>query len=359
MRPTAETRRESVRGAPPLWEGSAVARARREPAPFRSRVPSAEWPGVRQAAFVVALVVGGLLLILPTLLGCRSTATADDCPDSHLAAEDGLKPDAVRALRCVYQQFPEIKTFYGKRKDPLPDHPSGRAVDIMIDSAVPDYRSSAGVDLGNRVVRYLQDHKEDLRIDYLIWRQRSWKANRADDDWHPMKDRGSDNANHFNHVHVTTLGVGDRPTGGDPTRLEKPPPSGGATATSSTSASSSSTAGVPPQILDAHVVGAGTDTQLTQVCLTDQFQVVAAVSSSAVVTGLTLSMSGTQSSGPAPMEALAGHTYRSATIGIDTPGTFLFTIDAIDESGASTTTQASLSFPATGECGQVEKFTGT
>jgi hypothetical protein len=323
--------------------------------PPASAVLAAERPRSQKAAFTVALVLGGLVLVLPILLGCRSTA-AVDCPDSHLSVEEGLKPDARRVLRCVHAAFPEIKTFYGKREDPLPDHPSGRAVDIMIDSAFSDYRGAAGVDLGNRVVSYLQAHKDELRIDYLIWRQRSWKANRADADWHSMKDRGSDNANHFNHVHVTTLGVGEQPAGKEPTRVEKPPPAGEGTATSTESPGDSLTINPRPEVASAYLVDAGTDTQLTQICLGTQFQVVADLVSTEKLASVTLALSGAVTSGPSPMEGDTGTAYRSATIALDTPGTSLFTLVATAESGVSIESQATLTVPSADECGQVEAF---
>ncbi|MGH8775923.1 MAG: hypothetical protein ACRDWI_12375 [Jiangellaceae bacterium] len=40
----------------------------------------------------------------------------------------------------------------------------------------------------------------------MIWAQRIWTAERSSDGWRWMEDRGSDTANHYDHVHVTVYG---------------------------------------------------------------------------------------------------------------------------------------------------------
>ena len=39
-------------------------------------------------------------------------------------------------------------------------------------------------------------------MDYIIWWQQIWSADRADEGWRAMEDRGSDTENHFDHVHL-------------------------------------------------------------------------------------------------------------------------------------------------------------
>ena len=46
--------------------------------------------------------------------------------------EKGLKPNAIKVHRAVRATFPQITSIGGVRRDPIPDHPSGRALDLMI-----------------------------------------------------------------------------------------------------------------------------------------------------------------------------------------------------------------------------------
>ncbi|OZF41287.1 MULTISPECIES: M23 family metallopeptidase [Nocardiaceae] len=119
-----------------------------------------------------------------------------------VGSEEHWQVDTVRVARSVAQKFPEIKTIGGWRPyDTYDDHPSGRAADIMI----PDYDTGAGKELGDRVVEYLMANKTELHIEYIIWRQTYIPA---DGSSNQMEDRGSPTQNHFDHVHVTTVGGG-------------------------------------------------------------------------------------------------------------------------------------------------------
>lgn len=131
-------------------------------------------------------------------------ATSDDLPALPAAkgSEEHLQVDAVRVARVVAQQFPEIQTIGGWRPtDTYDDHPSGRAVDIMI----PNYTSGQGKALGDRIAEYLLANAEALRIEYIIWRQ---EYRPAVGEANTMEDRGGDTANHYDHVHVTVAGGG-------------------------------------------------------------------------------------------------------------------------------------------------------
>lgn len=48
----------------------------------------------------------------------------------------------------------------------------------------------------------LQDNAAQLGVDYIIWYQRVWSVERADEGWRPMADRGSPTENHYDHVHL-------------------------------------------------------------------------------------------------------------------------------------------------------------
>ncbi|PWV74461.1 peptidoglycan DD-metalloendopeptidase family protein [Nocardia neocaledoniensis] len=120
---------------------------------------------------------------------------------ASIGSERGLQVDTIRLARTIVQQFPQVREIGGQREDPLPDHPSGRAIDILI----PDPTSGEGKALGDRIADFVITNAAALRIDYLIWRQ-TYRS--ATGESNLMEDRGSVTANHFDHVHVTTLGGG-------------------------------------------------------------------------------------------------------------------------------------------------------
>ena len=68
------------------------------------------------------------------------------------------------------------------------DHPSGLAVDFMVDRGTGDALAACAL-----------RNKEALGITYVIWRQRIDTGS----GWTPMADRGSATANHMDHVHVS------------------------------------------------------------------------------------------------------------------------------------------------------------
>lgn len=126
---------------------------------------------------------------------------------SSAGSTKGLKPNAVKVLNAVRQNWPQIKSIGTVRPDPLPDHPSGRALDLMI----PNYKSKAGKKLGRDLSRWLQDRQGELGINYIIFDQQIWNVQRDSQGWRNMASRGSDSANHKNHVHVTVLAKGYKP----------------------------------------------------------------------------------------------------------------------------------------------------
>lgn len=107
--------------------------------------------------------------------------------------ESGLQPDSVRVYRAVCAAFPQIATYGGIGG--RGEHATGQAVDIMVSS-----------DLGNQISQFLMDHRAELGVEYIIWRQRIWRPSTSAS-WRPMSDRGSATANHYDHVHVTTYGA--------------------------------------------------------------------------------------------------------------------------------------------------------
>lgn len=135
-----------------------------------------------------------------TALCLKSPVVVDLCATPKWS-EAHLTRDTVIIGRYVNITWPQVKEVGGWRpSDPYPDHPSGRAADIMM----PNGGSTAGdVKLGNEIAEYFQKHAADYGIYYMIWRQRIWKASDPVSQWTGMSDRGSPTANHMDHVHIS------------------------------------------------------------------------------------------------------------------------------------------------------------
>lgn len=116
--------------------------------------------------------------------------------------EKGLKPNAIKLHRAVRANFPQITSIGGVRRDALPDHPSGRALDLMI----PSYKSASGKALGQKVALWAKANARSLGVEYVIWNQHIWNIKRDKEGWRYMANRGGDSANHKNHVHITVFG---------------------------------------------------------------------------------------------------------------------------------------------------------
>lgn len=86
----------------------------------------------------------------------------------------GLVPNARILVAYIMATYPGVQTIGGVRSDPLPDHPSGHAIDIMIGSDMA---------LGDAINADVQSQAARFGVKYTMWRV----------------------ANHFNHVHVTVF----------------------------------------------------------------------------------------------------------------------------------------------------------
>ncbi len=118
-----------------------------------------------------------------------------------VAKETGLQVDTILAARAVSATFPEILDIGGVRSDPLKWHPHGLAIDVMI----PNAGSEEGKALGDRVRDYVLENAERFGVVHVIWRQTLYKP---DGSRRVMSNRGSDTANHYDHVHIATEGGG-------------------------------------------------------------------------------------------------------------------------------------------------------
>lgn len=122
-----------------------------------------------------------------------------------IASEDRLQVKTIWAARVISVLFPEIKTIYGYRQDPLPWHPNGLAIDVMI----PNPHTPEGIELGNQIAGYALANAKRWGINHVIWRQKIYPGPTSGS-W--TADLGSETANHYDHVHIATNG-GGYPTG--------------------------------------------------------------------------------------------------------------------------------------------------
>jgi hypothetical protein len=117
-----------------------------------------------------------------------------------LAPERGLQVKTILASRSISAAFPEIHEIGGVRPDPLPWHPNGLALDVMI----PNAGTPEGIALGNEIVAYVFRNATRFGLQDAIWRGVYYT---------PTGPKGY-GSGHFDHVHITTTG-GGYPAGGE------------------------------------------------------------------------------------------------------------------------------------------------
>jgi hypothetical protein len=117
----------------------------------------------------------------------KSKAGASDC-DLDTSQLGAVKPhvrSAANFLGCTFGE-PTVLGVAGRAG--TSDHPSGKALDFMVDRAT-----------GNALAACALRDQKALGVSYVIWRQRI----NFGEGWQPMSDRGGATANHFDHVHVS------------------------------------------------------------------------------------------------------------------------------------------------------------
>jgi hypothetical protein len=112
------------------------------------------------------------------------------CPDGS-GTESGLTLSAVRLFRSVCHAFPALTTYGGW--DAHGEHSSGKAIDVMVSSS----------SLGEAVAAWARAHASELDLYDVIWSQHIWTPVRSLEGWRTMRNRGSDTANHYDHVHIS------------------------------------------------------------------------------------------------------------------------------------------------------------
>lgn len=118
-----------------------------------------------------------------------------------VAPEAGLQIKTIWVARAISVLFPEITTIGGYRQDPLPWHPNGLAIDVMI----PNHGSEEGIELGNQIAGLALANAQRWGVIHVIWRQGFYPGIGAPS-W--TADYGNETANHYDHVHIATDGGG-------------------------------------------------------------------------------------------------------------------------------------------------------
>ena len=101
------------------------------------------------------------------------------------------RPVLLQLKLCCKQICAEVNDTLSKHAS---DYPRPAKLDIMVRG-----------ETGDRIAAFLQENRAELGIEYLIWQQQIWRP-ATSAGWRPMSNRGGDTANHFDHVHVTTVG---------------------------------------------------------------------------------------------------------------------------------------------------------
>lgn len=129
------------------------------------------------------------------------------CPATCKLPTYKLTPSAKKVMVDGDEKFSAIKWFVGWRpRDAYPDHPFGRAVDF----GVSPYNmvTPRGKKVGTRIATYFQRNHGKYHVKYVIWYGRTWDSRKDSptlpfSKWRKMADRGTVNANHRDHVHVS------------------------------------------------------------------------------------------------------------------------------------------------------------
>jgi hypothetical protein len=113
----------------------------------------------------------GLSSIIAGAMLPLSTGSARAVP---LVGGYGLVPNAWALADYIRNTYPGVQSIGGVRSDPLPDHPSGRAIDIMVGN---------NTGLGNAIHADILSQSDRFGVSYTLWQV----------------------AYHYDHIHVTVF----------------------------------------------------------------------------------------------------------------------------------------------------------
>lgn len=127
----------------------------------------------------------------------QPSATEQAAPQNSSVNTDGMSPSAANFANNVANQY-GTTDIGGYREGDSGDHGTGNAVDVM---------TYDNTQLGQEVADYATSNMEANNISYVIYQQKFYAPTNniygPAYTWNEMPDRGSDTANHMDHVHVS------------------------------------------------------------------------------------------------------------------------------------------------------------
>ena len=139
-------------------------------------------------------------------------APPSNCPSSRGVSAQGLRPGALRGLRCASTAFSFVTLTSGWRSSgsvSASDHPFGNGIDL----GFGDWQSEAGNKQGWSLAHWFQVNADKLGVKYVIFDNWTWNPAKQSGAWIPYvhgAGRTDPSARHENHVHVSFDGpVGD------------------------------------------------------------------------------------------------------------------------------------------------------
>jgi hypothetical protein len=106
------------------------------------------------------------------LAGLAPVALAPHAHAVPLVGGSGLVPNAANLASYIRATYPGVLSIGGVRADPYPDHPSARAIDIMV---------GGNTGLGNAIHADILSQSGNFGVSYTLWQV----------------------AAHYDHIHVT------------------------------------------------------------------------------------------------------------------------------------------------------------
>ncbi|AXQ51452.1 tape measure protein [Mycobacterium phage Amochick] len=135
----------------------------------------------------------------------RALGILQSFANGGLGDAGGALPYTQALRELMFRQFPALKDIGTYRApDGFNEHSSGRAADVMI----PNYNTPQGLALGNQVASFALSLPGTERV---MWQHRTWYPD-GRSNW--VEERGSDTANHMDHVHVFANDIAAQARGG-------------------------------------------------------------------------------------------------------------------------------------------------